>query len=462
MRKDEKKEAPDKVVCRTITAILTLLLMASPLWAQERRAMDGNVTSIEQPSMTLKTNLLYDATATFNLGVEFRTGQRTSLDVSGNWNPFSFSNNRKWKHVLIQPEFRWWMKESFSGHFFGAHAHYAYYNVGNLPKPFSANMREHRYEGWLAGVGVSYGYRWNFTSHWGLEATVGVGYAYMDYDKYDCETCGAKLGSDTKNYFGPTKAGVTLIYTFGKKTKSVPAAPVYVPLVVREPEPEPIEEIIIVETQPESEPQPTTAERLAESHAFLAPITKFDNISYQDDPERFIEQHREGSLWVTFRQGARMVEPSYRDNAATLDNLISTIREIERSSDSRVARVVIAGFASPEGTVAVNDRLARERAEAIRSYLTENSAISNDQVDLYNGSVDWHGLRMMVAASNMPDRDKVLDIIDNTPVWDAGRNTGRHGELMRLSGGVPYRYMLRNFFPDLRNAAYIRAYYENK
>ena len=157
-----------------------------------------------------------------------------------------------------------------------------------------------------------------------------------------------------------------------------------------------------------------------------------------------------------------MVDPSYRDNAATLDNLISTIREIERSSDSRVVRVVIAGFASPEGTAEVNDRLARERAEAIRSYLTENSAISNDQVDLYNGSVDWHGLRMMVAASNMPDRDKVLDIIDNTPVWDAGRNTGRHGELMRLSGGVPYRYMLRDFFPDLRNAAYIRAYYENK
>jgi hypothetical protein len=76
--------------------------------------------------------------------------------------------------------------------------------------------------------------------------------------------------------------------------------------------------------------------------------------------------------------------------------------------------------------------------------------------------VDWYALRRMVAESDMPEKGKVLDIIDNTPIWDAGRNVGRHGELMRLSGGEPYRYMLRNFFPNLRNAAYIRAYYENK
>ena len=415
------------------------------------------------PPVGIKTNILYDATATFNLGIEFRTGQRTSLDVSGNWNPWTFGNNRKWKHVLVQSEFRWWAKEALSGHFFGAHAHYSLYNVSNLPNgPFSDYMAAHRFEGWLAGAGISYGYRWNFSRNWGLEATVGVGYAYLNYDKYECGECGEKLGSETKNWFGPTKAGVTLIYSFGKKSRPASAAPVYVapPVTPTVTEPEPVV-VVEPEPQPEPKPQPTTAELLAETHGFLAPAAEFDG-SYYDDPQRFIETHREGSLSVYFRQGVRVIDPSYKGNAAILDELLTAIRRIEASGDSRIARVVIAGFASPEGTTAVNQRLARQRAEAIRSYLTENSSVSENQIDLYNGSVDWHGLRKMVAASDMADREKVLDIIDNTPTWDARRNVGRHGELMRLSGGETYRYMLRNFFPELRNAAYIRAYYENE
>ncbi|WP_455638932.1 DUF3575 domain-containing protein [Parabacteroides sp.] len=169
------------------------------------------------PTFGIKTNLLYDLTTSINLGVEFKTSDRTSLDLSGSWNPFTFSDNRKWKHVLIQPEFRLWTKETFSGHFFGLHAHYAYYNVSRLPhSPFSEYMENHRFEGWLAGAGLSYGYRWNFSPNWGLEATLGVGYTHLDYDKYGCKKCGEKLGSDTKNYFGPTKIGVSLIYSFGK------------------------------------------------------------------------------------------------------------------------------------------------------------------------------------------------------------------------------------------------------
>ena len=56
----------------------------------------------------LKTNLIYDAAATVNLGVEFPLGRRWSLDVSGNYNGWTLSDNRKWKHWLVQPEFRFW------------------------------------------------------------------------------------------------------------------------------------------------------------------------------------------------------------------------------------------------------------------------------------------------------------------------------------------------------------------
>ena len=187
------------------------------------------------PFMGIKTNLLYDATATFNLGLEFRTGWHTSLDIPVNYNPWTFSNGEKWwKHILVQPELRWWPRETFDGHFFGLHGHYAYYNINNLPKPpFSEYMNTHRFQGWLAGAGISYGYRWNFNHRWALEATVGAGYAYLEYDKFECGRCGELIDSESKHYFGPTKVGLSLIYGIGGK----PASPV---VYVAPPPPPPV------------------------------------------------------------------------------------------------------------------------------------------------------------------------------------------------------------------------------
>lgn len=171
----------------------------------------------------IKTNLLYDATSTMNLGVEFGLSPKWTLDISGNFNPWTFSDYRKMKHWLVQPEARYWFCEKFNGHFFGIHAHGGQYNWGGmLPWGFkngkmfgsvkNTHILENRYQGWLAGAGISYGYQWILGNRWSLEATIGVGYAYLSYDRYPCGACGEKLGEGHKNYFGPTKAGITLIY----------------------------------------------------------------------------------------------------------------------------------------------------------------------------------------------------------------------------------------------------------
>lgn len=170
----------------------------------------------------VKTNLLYDATSTMNLGIEFSLAPKWTLDVSGNYNPWTFSDNKKTKHLLIQPEVRYWLCEKFNGHFFGLHAHLAEFNWGGmLPFGFkdgtmfgirNETIINGRFEGWLAGAGISYGYHWILGNHWGLETTLGVGYAYLNYDKYPCGKCGSLMGTEQKNYFGPTKLGITLIY----------------------------------------------------------------------------------------------------------------------------------------------------------------------------------------------------------------------------------------------------------
>lgn len=159
--------------------------------------------------VAIKSNLLYDATTTLNLGMEFGISDRVTLDVSGNYNPWRLGDYRL-KQGLIQPEIRYWPCHKFYRHFFGAHGLYAKYNVGGLF--FNDNMRHNRYQGHLFGVGISYGYHWVLSGRWNLEAAIGIGYARLSDQKYPLAACGERLKSESRNYFGPTKAAISIIY----------------------------------------------------------------------------------------------------------------------------------------------------------------------------------------------------------------------------------------------------------
>lgn len=170
--------------------------------------------------VAVKTNLLYDAALTLNLGAEVRLLPRWTMDVSGNLNAWAV-NGHRWKHWVVQPEFRYWFCESFSGHFLGAHLIGGQYNWGNLGMDFRflgtdfSRLRDHRYQGWMGGAGIAYGYSWIIGRHWNIEAEIGLGWVYTRYDEFECADCGKRTDSDhPHNYVGPTKAAVNLIYTF--------------------------------------------------------------------------------------------------------------------------------------------------------------------------------------------------------------------------------------------------------
>ena len=171
--------------------------------------------------VALKTNLLYDATATVNAGIEIGLAPRWTLDISGNFNDWTMSHNRKWKHWLVQPEARYWGCERFSGHFIGIHAHGGEYNFGNLKNGIKflgsdfSKLTDNRYQGWYVGGGLSYGYAWIQGKHWNLEAELGIGYIYTRFDKYPCAECGEKIEEDASHhYFGPTKLALSIVYLF--------------------------------------------------------------------------------------------------------------------------------------------------------------------------------------------------------------------------------------------------------
>jgi hypothetical protein len=192
--------------------LLLFLLLCSISYGQTG---DGfHWSKVQPPHIGVKTNLLWDATATINLGVELKLSRHYTLDLPVNFNAWSRNEEKKWKHFLLQPELRWWLCESFYSHFLGFHAFYGHYNAGGIKLPFKylPELASNRYQGDLYGVGLSYGYQWILSPHWNLETTIGIGYARLEHERFACGKCGDKLESSSRNYFGPTKAGISLIY----------------------------------------------------------------------------------------------------------------------------------------------------------------------------------------------------------------------------------------------------------
>lgn len=170
-------------------------------------------------ALSVKTNLLYGAyTYTPNLGLEIGLGRKSTLDIGGGYNPWNLNgsdvNNKKAVYWLGQAEYRYWICQKFSGHFFGLHVLGTQFNISNheLPLLFGKGSKQYRYEGYGYGTGLSYGYQYILSNRWSLEANIGLGYARLHYSKYDCVKCGRKIGNEERNYFGPTRAVISVIY----------------------------------------------------------------------------------------------------------------------------------------------------------------------------------------------------------------------------------------------------------
>jgi hypothetical protein len=179
------------------------------------------IKSNAQDIAAIKTNLVMDATLNANLGVEVGLAPNWSLDVTGEMNAWNMSHQRKWKHWYVQPEARYWLCDRFAGHFFGVHLFGGQYNLAKIGADFTLlgtdynNLKDTRYQGWMVGAGVAYGYAWALSKHWNIEGEIGIGWAYSRYDRFKCSGCGKKIEEDkSHHYVGPTKAAVNLVYLF--------------------------------------------------------------------------------------------------------------------------------------------------------------------------------------------------------------------------------------------------------
>ena len=187
--------------------------------------LGGRMSQVSAQDWAVKTNILSDATATVNIGVEIGVAPKWTVDISGAYNNWSKNEDVKWKHTFIQPEVRYWFCESFNGHFIGINGNYSQFNVSAIPVPnvfFDIKAPSHeagdpkvtRNQGWAAGAGITYGYQWILGKRWNLEATVGLGYWYTVYDQFESRKCGLFQNTIERHMVGPTRCGLSFIYLF--------------------------------------------------------------------------------------------------------------------------------------------------------------------------------------------------------------------------------------------------------
>ena len=408
----------------THICVMTLVCLISPSYIGATAA--GHDTS---GRFAIHTNALW-LTTTPNGGVELATSRRFSLAASLGYNAFNLPNrwgtsdglsNPKLHHWLLTQESRVWLRSVFEGSYFGIHLLGGEYNVGGLRYP--GILREYRYQGYLLGAGISYGYDWRLGNSWRIGASIGAGWMYLDYDKYDCGSCGRRVAHRSRHLATVTKASLTFAYIFPtRRYEAGKAIPVYF--------------------------DDREAAEYREAAEAVSEHDTVDNRPITDDiaPDAFL-------------RGGREEQPCVESCAAPCEEVTDTLRfgiyygvdkhdityervkgYLEPLVGHEIISVAIDGYASPEYAAEYNLQLSDRRSRGVAGQVADILGIPLSDITLRAHGDDWEGLRRNAEVVMMSaEVSRILGSNDDPAL--------RKQALRSLSG---YGVLLNRVYPLLR------------
>ena len=155
--------------------------------------------------------------------------------------------------------------------------------------------------------------------------------------------------------------------------------------------------------------------------------------------------HVGDSLAVYFRQGDAEFDPAYNRNAERCREFVQKVDKLRQLAGGRVAKVTIFASASPEGNMALNEKLAQNRAKNAINYLHNDLQFADSVVFIQIVTEDWEGLaRNAIADPDVPHKAQALEIITNS------QDPQRKENLKKLAGGAAWNYLYGKYFPQLR------------
>ena len=154
--------------------------------------------------LSLRANLLRWATLTPDLGLEWRICPSWGIAVNGSWTSWSWSDkDRRYALWEVAPEVRYYMGEK-KAWYLGA-----MFKAGQ----FNYKLSDTGKQGDLMGGGITAGYQLRLNKALDLDFNLGLGYLNADYEKYEViDGVRVRKGSETKDWWGPINAGVTLVW----------------------------------------------------------------------------------------------------------------------------------------------------------------------------------------------------------------------------------------------------------
>lgn len=409
--------------------------------------------------VTISNNLLYDVWLTPNLRVGARLAPHWSVGLTAGYRPWPTDEEitRKWRHLLLAPEVRYWTDSVDVHHFFGATLIYSHYNVGGVKFPFGMypSVRDERRQGDLGALGVFYGYSWPLGRFWNVEGLVGGAVGYTAFDRYPCVHCGKKIGSANKVFFLPLVA-LNIVYNIpGRPRRTATEEPVVQPPVFV---PEtPGEKVPAF--KPVMSPAPDftgRAGQLQRDNPVLAHISQYRPY----DRTRILRRDKD-ALYVHFPLAKFELHTEFRENAEVLTRIIDITRQIMADTTSSVKVIQIIGLASIEGSIAGNETLATNRALALQHYIQGQLQIPDSLFDTVGGGEAWAEFRDQLEESVATESQHTAELQQAIDIIDGEQDLNvREQKLRRLNGGRTWKYINENILSNQRNSGYIRIYYD--
>jgi len=162
------------------------------------------------------------------------------------------------------------------------------------------------------------------------------------------------------------------------------------------------------------------------------------------------------SVRFAFPQGVSALQRDFGGNAAVMDGFLSVLNGLNADPGCIIHSVNITTAASPEGSSAGNDRLARERARSILSLIMDGTTLSPSQIKVNSRGENWKGLvELLISECRESWRDEAVAVISGSGVLGStgvAASARCKQQLKALAEGTAWRWMEEYAFGTLRSA----------
>lgn len=167
----------------------------------------------------VRTNLLYDALLMPTLGVEWRFNEHAGIRLDGSLSWWGGEHGKVQKMWLLNPEVRWYLLHD-KRFYVGASGSYGEYNIYKYMLGGIVS-KDTGYQGTMWNAGLTVGYQLPLSRCFSIDFNLGLGYTRSEYDSFSI-TDGVRVyeeSNQTKKFWGPTQAGISLVWTIGNNRK---------------------------------------------------------------------------------------------------------------------------------------------------------------------------------------------------------------------------------------------------